>query len=223
MYQTRPSQQTSPFNQVILADRYSSLINSLGNLHAACVWEEILLQKNIPERWNEAIKSRDCEIAGDEVNDVLAALHADERSNVAENEPGDSGTSPQGNTAVVIDGTADQKLVIPKEAEDRAAFKNARTLGYLLTSLPSSVTGFFHLLGHGLIGKRRIDIYQRQNASMAADAIASAVLRQLQLIAPNKSSCIKDRFSYLIVVLSSFSQLLFECESRIAVCCLRTL
>ena len=209
MYQTRPSQQTSPFNQVILADRYSSLINALGNLQAACVWEENTLQKNIPERWNKAIKPRD-EISGDDVNDVLALFHVDERLNVTENEQGHSGISPQGNMTVGIDSTTDHE---PKEAEDRAAFKNAQTLGYLLTSLPSSVTGFFHLLGHGLIGKRRIEPYQRQNASMAADAIASVVLRQLQLGAPNKSSCIKDRFSYLVVILSSFSQLLFESES----------
>jgi E3 ubiquitin-protein ligase HUWE1 len=206
MYQARPSQQTSPFNQVILADRYSSLITSLGQLHAACVWEEILLQKNIPERWNEATKVRDYDIA----NEALGLFNAEERSNPAENE---EGNALQGDSGVGVDSLGDQKPTTPREVENRAAFKNARTLRYLLSSLPSTVTGFFHLLGHGLIGKRRVDPYSRQNASLVAGSIANAVLRQLQLNAPNTSSCVKDRFSYLIVILSSFSQLLFESES----------
>ncbi|KAL2005722.1 hypothetical protein VTN00DRAFT_10215 [Thermoascus crustaceus] len=213
MYQTRPSQQTSAFIQVNLADRYSSLVAALGRLHAACVWEEIVLQKNIPETWNEATKVRGYGMGNEEANDVLGFLNADQRSNPsnpsnpAETSEGRaetlSGAHGQTDTAAPASRTA-------KVPEDGAAFKNAQTLRYLLSSLPSSITGFFHLLGHGLIGKRRMDVYQRQNASLVADAISNAVLRQLQLGTPNRSSSVKDRFSYLIVILSSFSQLLFE-------------
>jgi E3 ubiquitin-protein ligase HUWE1 len=212
MYQTRPSQQASVFTQVNLADRYSSLVTALGHLHAACVWEEILLQKNIPERWNEATKVRGYDLGNEEANDALGLLNTAPAIRSAANNDGDVAVSPEGTPAQGDDASGLLKPPMAKVSEDGAAFKNAQTLRYLLSHLPSSITGFFHLLGHGIIGKRRIDSYQRQNATMVADSIASVVLRQLQLGAPNRSSNIKDRFSYLIVILSTFSQLLFESE-----------
>jgi len=206
MYQTRPSQQTSAFIQVNLADRYASLVAALGRLHAACVWEEIVLTKNIPETWNEATKVR--AYGNEESNDILRLLNADARSN-----PSNPAETDQGRTETPSGGDSARGQTEGRAAkvpEESAAFKNALTLRYLLSSLPSSITGFFHLLGHGLIGKRRMDVYQRQNASLVADSISNAVLRQLQLGTPNRTPSVKDRFSYLIVILSSFSQLLFE-------------
>lgn len=212
MYQTRPSQQTSAFTQVNLADRYSTLVTALGHLHAACVWEEILLQKNIPDRWNEATKVRGYDMGSEPANDAPGLMNTDEALNAAANEDANVAGSPEGTQAQGSDASGLPKPSTAKVSDEGAAFKNAQTLRYLLSSLPSSITGFFHLLGHGIIGKRRIDSYQRQNATMVAESIACVVLRQLQLGAPNRSPNIKDRLSYLIVILSSFSQLLFESE-----------
>ncbi|KGY15381.1 hypothetical protein PABG_11686 [Paracoccidioides brasiliensis Pb03] len=215
-YNTRPSQQTSPFVQVNLADKYVALIKSLGSLHSACVWEEILLQKDMPEPWNEATRVSEYGLGGEEVIEPPITAPADDAS-----EPGDvvSGNAAEraatvvNSVATLPNGEARSQNSAPHSSlsvEKSAAFKNVKTLRYLLSSLPSSITGFFHLLGHGLISKRRMDTYQRQKAGTVADAIASVVLEQLDLDAAKKASCVKDRFSYLIVILSSFSQLLFD-------------
>jgi hypothetical protein len=90
--------------------------------------------------------------------------------------------------------------------------KNLKTLQFLLGVLPAGIISFHHLLGHGLITKRRMDSYQRQNAVKVGDAVASVLLDQLKLEAPNNAARLQDRFAYLIVVLSSLPQLMFSCK-----------
>jgi hypothetical protein len=55
-----------------------------------------------------------------------------------------------------------------------------------------------------------MDAYQRQNAIKVGDAIAFVLLDQLDLAAPKNTARLQDRFSYLIVVLSSLPQLMFS-------------
>ncbi|RLM00811.1 hypothetical protein CFD26_108395 [Aspergillus turcosus] len=203
LYQTRPSQHTSAFAQVNLADRYCVLVSALGSLHAACVWEEILLEKNIPATWDQATKAQ-AGASSDKPNEGTELP-------TAEGSSGESPSEGSANHGPELQGVAQQsKDSTTKVPEGGAAFKNVQALRYLLSSLPSSITGFFHNLGLGLIGKRRVDSYQRQNATLVADAIAGAVLNQLQFTPPNSSDNPKHRFAYLIVILSSFSHLLYE-------------
>lgn len=213
IYPTRPSQQVSPFIQVNMADMYTSLARRLGLLHASCVWEEILLQKGMPESWNEATRGQGSDNRSSETNGVIPNINAPESSGsvdttvVTQAVPTSAtGASASGNSEEPRPGTSTSAT----NAENGAAFKNVQTLRYLLSSLPLSITEFLHILGHGLVSKRRMDSYQRQSSSMVADAIASTVLEQLDLEAAKKSECLQDRFSYLIVILSSFSKLLFE-------------
>ncbi|EAW10523.1 E3 ubiquitin-protein ligase TOM1 [Aspergillus clavatus NRRL 1] len=207
LYQTRPSQHTSAFAQVNLADRYCSLVSALGSLHAACVWEEILLERNIPATWDQATK----------VQATAGAEKSNEPSGTPNAEGGSAEPSQEGATTIASapeDVAQDTKVSTAKVPEDGVAFKNVRALRYLLSSLPSSITGFFHNLGLGLIGKRRVDSYQRQNATLVADAISGAVLKQLQFGPANSSDSTKHRFAYLIVILSSFSHLLYEATAE---------
>ncbi|GFG02816.1 E3 ubiquitin-protein ligase TOM1-like [Aspergillus udagawae] len=206
LYQTRPSQHTSAFAQVNLADRYCVLVSALGSLHAACVWEEILLEKNIPATWDQATKAQ-AGASTDKPNEGTELPTAEGGTA----EPASEGSANRGPE---LQGAAQQSNDITKVPEGGAAFKNVQALRYLLSSLPSSITGFFHNLGLGLIGKRRVDSYQRQNATMVADAIAGAVLNQLQFTPPNSSDNPKHRFAYLIVILSSFSHLLYEATAE---------
>jgi E3 ubiquitin-protein ligase HUWE1 len=202
LYQTRPSQHTSAFAQVNLADRYCVLVSALGSLHAACVWEEILLEKNIPATWDQATKAQAA--SSDKSNEGTELPTAE--GSTAESAPeGSASRGPELQGAVQQSNDTTTKV-----PEGGAAFKNVQALRYLLSSLPSSITGFFHNLGLGLIGKRRVDSYQRQNATLVADAVAGAVLNQLQFTPPNSSDNPKHRFAYLIVILSSFSHLLYE-------------
>lgn len=208
LYTTRSGQQTSPFVQVNLADKYCDLVASLGNLHAACVWEEIVLEKNIPEKWVQATKDSLPKHGSERPSE--GSGHGDPSSSSA-----DAAARPPQGAVTGGDGSAAQESESDeaKAATERsAAFKNAQILRYLLSSLPTAVTGFFHNLGLGLMGKRRTDPYlkMRQNASLVADAIAEAVIRELQFSAPNSSDSSKHRFAYLIVILSSFSHLLYE-------------
>ncbi|KAE8349729.1 ubiquitin-protein ligase [Aspergillus coremiiformis] len=206
IYQNRPSQQVSIFAQVNLADRYCSLIGRLGGLHAACVWEEILLEKNIPDTWDQATKVLQDGPDSDKPNDSAGPTNAETGLGMATPHREDSTTSEPAQPGA----TQELKGNVPNVPGSSVAFKNVQALRCLLSSLPSSITGFFHNLGLGLIGKRRIDLYQKQNATMVAEAIASAVLEQLQFEPPNTSANHKLRFAYLIVILSSFSHLLFE-------------
>ncbi|GIJ81976.1 hypothetical protein Asppvi_000479 [Aspergillus pseudoviridinutans] len=206
LYQTRPSQHTSAFAQVNLADRYCVLVSALGSLHAACVWEEILLEKNIPATWDQATKAQ-AGASSDKPNEGTELPTAEGGTA----EPASEGSANRGPE---LQGAAQPSNDSTKVPEGGAAFKNVQALRYLLSSLPSSITGFFHNLGLGLIGKRRVDSYQRQNATMVADAIAGAVLNQLQFTPPNSSDNPKHRFAYLIVILSSFSHLLYEATAE---------
>ncbi|KAL2862867.1 E3 ubiquitin-protein ligase TOM1 [Aspergillus lucknowensis] len=206
LYQSRPTQQTSAFAQVNLADRYNSLVKKLGRLHAACVWEEILLEKNIPDTWDQATRVQptpserpidNSVLLNEGVSNLLTPEPRQDR--LPSSSPANPATPQQ-----PIDGGSE------KLPEGGVAFKNVQALRYLLSSLPSSITGFLHNLGLCLIGKRRIDAYQKQNATTVADVIAGAVLEQLQFKPANASGNPKLKFAYLIVILSSFSHLLFE-------------
>jgi E3 ubiquitin-protein ligase HUWE1 len=205
LYQSRPSQQTSVFAQVNLADRYSVLVKKLGSLHAACVWEEILLEKNLPDTWDQATKvqppssDRPAENSGLLTDNIANLLNGGTRRDVPTGSNSPNPQTPQPPSDIQ-----------PKLTNGDVAFRNVQALRYLLSSLPSSITGFFRNLGLCLIGKRRIDAYQKQNATTVADVIAGAVLEQLQFKPANSSSNPKLRFAYLIVILSSFSHLLFE-------------
>ena len=208
VYQTRPSQQTSAFLQVILADKYCPLVSTLGKLHAACVWEEIVLEQNIPDTWDQATKVKPPGSNAERFNDESGPSNAEENATAPAPQSQREGQSTDESVQIQShEGRRDSTSKIP---EDSFAFHNVQALRYLLSSVPSSIAGFFHNLGLGLIGKRRMDQYQKQNAIMVADHIAKAVLEQLQFGPPNSSNNPRMRFAYLIVILSSFSHMLFD-------------
>ncbi|KAM5504407.1 E3 ubiquitin-protein ligase tom1 [Microsporum canis] len=217
IYPTRPTQQPLPFHQVNLSDQYALVAERLGRLHAACVWEEILLQKNIPEPLNDlttlpGFTGLDMVNDGQETPPVTAADGVSEIGDAgAESHVGDLPSAAHGSRtkkSTKLDNPASTQL------DKGAAVKNVKTLRWLLGTLPTCITGFLHSLGRGLVGKRRVDTYQRQKAAMVAGAIASMVIQQLELKGPNECASTKDRFSYLIVILSSFSRLLFDSTER---------
>lgn len=204
LYTTRSAQQMTVFTQANLTDKYVRLLKKLGQLHAACVWEEILLQKELPDAWNDTTGEAGLSPRR-EGRGVSTAAHADVTS----------GSSTPSSSRRREDEPSQEQDGAPTQSdantENGAALRNVKTLRFLLGALPSAITGLLHTLGRGLITKRR-DMYQRQNAVKVADAIAAAVLEQLDLPAPKEAQSTQDHFSYLIVVLSSFSRLLFQCK-----------
>lgn len=210
LYQTRPGQSTSIFGQANLADHYCSLISSLSNLLASCVWEGILLEKNIPEKWLKATQASAEKHGSGKPKATPATGNPQEPSATSGAEPQQESTgAPQTAPAQPGQGPNEDDTEVDEQCP---AFKNARTLRYLLSALPTSITGFLHNLGLGIIGKRRTDPLQKQkaNAILVSDAMAEGILRQLQFNPANSSDSPKHRFAYLIVILSHFSHLLYE-------------
>lgn len=204
------------FSQVNLADMYKTLIRSLGRLHRACVWEEILLQKSIPDTWREATKTKGYGMGSEEADELFGFINRNENR---------AGTSDPGDyiaDAIAADifgqSVSTGSLPSPKKTrksslskdEKTAQFKNVRILRYLLGQIPSSIIPFFQGLGKALIPKRRPDPYARQNAYMVAVAMSEATLDQLNFDAPRNSTSIKDRYAYWIIILTSISQLIIE-------------
>ncbi|KAL8661542.1 MAG: hypothetical protein Q9202_005487 [Teloschistes flavicans] len=207
------------FTQVNLTDMYVKLIKSLGRLHRVCVWEEILLQKAMPESWKEATKIKGYGMGNQELDDVVGLILRDEPASDGDETQQDGAANGVSNgdatstPSTAPDNKKRRKSSIRKE-ESIPQFQNVRVLRYLLSQLPSAIVPFFQSLGKALIAKRRPDFFARQSAYMVADAMSAATLQQLNFQAPRDADSAKDRYSYWIVILTSISQLLIEGKLR---------
>lgn len=215
IYNSRSSQTV--FSQVNLADMYDALVRSLGRLHRACVWEEILLQKSIPDSWKEATRTKGYAMRGEEADEIFGFISRDESRDEISPETSEStadvvsqGSSTQSRTLVAPSTPKKARKVSLSRDEKSAQFRNVRTLKYLLSQIPSSIIPLFQGLGKALIAKRRPEAYAKQNAYMVAVAISEANLEQLRFEAPRNAPSGKDRYAYWIVILTSISQLMIE-------------
>lgn len=213
IYNSRSSHTV--FSQVNLADMYITLVKSLGRLHRACVWEEILLQKSIPESWKEATRVKGYGMGSEEADKIFGFINRDEPPPEATSttiDPTSSSSDNHGQPTTDTNSITIKKPRKPSVTKDErtAQFKNVRTLRYLLSQIPTSIIPFFQGLGKALIAKRRPEGYARQNAYMVAEAMAEANLEQLEFEAPKNGDSAKDRYAYWIVILTSISQLMIE-------------
>lgn len=202
------------FSQVNLADMYISLIKSLGRLHKACVWEDILLQESIPEKWKETTRIKGFGMGIEDADEIFGFIGR--RESVDESPFNEADIAPsfaqhgesESNNVSMASKKANKA---PSSKEERSPyFKNARTLRYLLNQVPSSIVPFLQGLGKTLIAKRRPEAYQRQNAYMVAKAISDSILDQLKYETPRKANSVQQRYAYWIVILTSVSELLME-------------
>lgn len=211
IYNSRSSH--TAFSQVNLADMYVTLVKKLAQLHRACVWEEILLQKSVPTDWNEATKIKGYGMGSEEADEVLGLI-AQEDSNMTTGPTGSSqditGVSRHSRRASSSTSTKKMGKDSKVQAAKPAQFKNLMTLRFLLSQVPSSIVPFFQSLGKALVAKRRPDAYARQNAYSVAQAMAEATLDQLRFEALENTPVVKDRYAYWIVILTSISHLMIE-------------
>ncbi|KAF7512007.1 hypothetical protein GJ744_002720 [Endocarpon pusillum] len=210
MYHARNREQPAPFSQVNLADVYVDVCQRLGGLSAACYRESKALERRVPQPWKDATKPND-----------PAQQTEDEHSESHEIE--DTSGSPRPQSIVrASDGINGTEVPITspgldlKGNEQSAAFKNLRVIRRLLSQLPQSITHFFSQLGHGLIGRKRLDAYQKEITVMVGDSIAGALIHQLNPpFAKNLTSTSPDSlsdlcFPYFVEVLKSCSNVLFD-------------
>ena len=196
-----PRSGHTPFSQVNLADKYQDLIKSLGMLHRVCVWEEILLQKQLPEAWKEPTKMKGLGIGSDEADEVLGVTSGEVSENVDSTTQNPSGSSDSAKEGITKSIGKDEKT---------ASFKNTKVLRHLLSQIPSLVVLFYQNLGKALVPKRRPEPYARQNAYMVAKAISAASIEQLQYEPPRNTESTKDRYAYWIVAATSISSLMVD-------------
>lgn len=194
---TTRSQHTL-FSQVNLADYYCLLVKGLGKLHRVCLWEEILLQRRLPDSLKHSTRI-DAHGFGTEEADRVLGLIGNDSTDTSGNGP-----SLRRQSQASVSGASSRSSLNSVETE--LMLKNAPVLRYLLSQIPLTITPFLQGLGRSLVPKRRLDPYLRQNGYKVADSIAEAAIGELQYSALGAASA-RDRFAYLIVVLTSTSQL----------------
>jgi E3 ubiquitin-protein ligase HUWE1 len=211
MYSARGAHNVS--SQVNLADMYARLVDSLGRLHRSCVWEELLLQRNMPTEWEKETRVKSSGFGNAEADLVFrmgtsewasgpvtapAASVAPAPAAEGSNNDGTAATDPTANTAISV------------PSQDSAQFKNTQTLRNLLSKIPTEIAPFCQSLGKLLLFRRNLEAYQRQCATVVADQLAQAVIDQLQYRGPQESESAEDRYAYWIVTLTSLSQLMID-------------
>ncbi|KAI9741181.1 MAG: hypothetical protein M1834_002894 [Cirrosporium novae-zelandiae] len=198
---SRMSPNHNIFGQVNLTDMYTKLIKSLGKLRSTCFWEDILIQRSIPEQWQEHTGSRDRYTSPfQNLEQTLESLTRRTRNN----DPNENAAK----SAEPSKGNAGEEKLQPLPTES-AKFKNTQILRLLLNKIPVSITSFFQGLGKALAPKRR-ETLLRQNAAVVAGALAQAAVDQLQAPAPAMAERVKDRYSFWIDTLNNVAKLLID-------------
>lgn len=192
MYSTRSAHNVS--SQVNLADMYARLVDGLGKLHRSCIWEEILLQRNMPTEWEKETRIKGSGFGNDEADNVFRI------GNTATDSPpsGDNAAPPSAASASAV------------SSQDSAQFKNSQTLRVLLSKIPTEIAPFFQSLGKLLLFRRSLEAYQRQCATVVADQLAQAIIDQLTFGNPSEAESTEDRYAYWIVILTSLTSLMID-------------
>lgn len=211
IYHARNREQPAPFTQVNLADMYTKVCHQLGSLSAACHREGKVIEKRVPQPWKDATMPNEPALGNEDGN---RESHQAEDANGLPSPESVLRTSHRPNGAETGASSSSSDL---KSDEATAAFKNLRIVRRLLFQLPQSITQFFNQLAHGLIGRKRLDAYQKQNTFMVGSAVASALIHQLNppfakdLMSTSPENMSSDLwFSYFVEVLKSCSNVLFD-------------
>lgn len=187
------------FQSISTHSEYESFIPRLGALHRICVWEEILMQKSIPDTWNEATK-----VKGG--TSVPASAVAEGEAAAAAIVTGTPGALTSGGEVQHLSSAAASKDTPkdPKEAEREVVerdgktpyFRNVKTLRFLISQIPSSITPFlqgkFQIscldsiyielvigLAKSLFPRRSPDMFHKQHAFKIGESIADVMLQHL--------------------------------------------
>ncbi|KAL9107981.1 MAG: hypothetical protein Q9227_007196 [Pyrenula ochraceoflavens] len=203
LMRTRQSQQPSPFLQVNAADIYVEINSRLGRLQAFCHKEQILMEKTAPESWRSGSRLHDIGRSPEEIEGTPEGPHRDSTPAIPGFEVSDHSHSSAPDRANESRGDSDNLLQDP-------GFRNFRTLTYLMKYIPRNASKWFHALAQGLVPRRRMEHWQKQNAFNVADSIGTALAYQLEqrcFTLPNEHlstpACLSAAYEYLDTVLNS--------------------
>ncbi|KAJ6260137.1 E3 ubiquitin-protein ligase [Drechslerella dactyloides] len=196
LYNSRTTSQL--FQPVAQRTFYETLVPSLGALHRACVWEEILLQRNLPETWKEATKFKDA--LGFSPDDDLIGPDGQEL--------------PQKTAQEKRDEKEAAKKAVSESEGKTPWFQNVKTIRFLISQIPSSITPFFQGLARVLVTRRTTDQAHKKHAFKIAESISDTMHQHLTWKRVELCDSVTDRYSYLIITLSAISSLLLEGGDR---------
>ncbi|RMD41756.1 hypothetical protein DV735_g3371, partial [Chaetothyriales sp. CBS 134920] len=210
VYSTR-SAQTYLFGQVNLADHFAELALMLGSISSACNREAVVIQKTIKPSWAKATTPEHFSTGDDDVDRILGVW---ETGSALDNPPSAS-TDPSSPAA-----EAQQEAESLDKDRQSPAFKNLKTIRYLVLDTPTAINDLLTNLGHGIVGKRRPEAFARQKISLVADALAETYVNQLRpyFLYDGESLLEKDaRYAYLVVSLSYVRNCFYDMNSTASV------
>ncbi|KAK5101811.1 E3 ubiquitin-protein ligase tom1 [Lithohypha guttulata] len=200
-YATR-AHHNSVLTQINVADILSEVILLFGKLSAACCREEISLLALMPKTWLDATKPGNYSTGDHDVDTILDVSN----SRQAEQ---DGSTKP----------SLPDNL---KDVEETAAFRNLKTLRYLLTETPAAISTMFSRIGSSCSGRKKPETIIKQKLYAVGEAIAQALTCQLKppfmshFSRGSDDDRIKDwRFKYFTVVLSRLRDSLWEDNNNV--------
>lgn len=113
-------------NAITASPLCETLIPLLGQLQRTCVWEEIVLQKTIPETWNKATKTPDS-----------LPMMVEETIAEANDEATKPPTEPEAAKATEAEKTPELE-----GKTNTFQFKNVKTIRFLMSEIPTALTPF---------------------------------------------------------------------------------
>lgn len=187
------------FTQVNLTDVWVQLVHSLSKLHAACVWEEILLQKSIPQEWVKETQAK--------LYDTFSSAEANRVMGVAQSNS--ASESENASTEDVTSGDSQGASAVAKPRDERG-IQNTKTLTFLLAQIPLSISQFFGALGKALLPKTRApESYIKQSAARVAEALTDSTSFQLNFPPPPGVDN-KDILAFEVVAITDTVQMMFD-------------
>jgi len=186
--------------QLNISDILSQLITLYGKLSAACCREEISLLASMPKAWLDETRPGNYSTGDADVDAILDVSNGNITRLASSDEQ---------------DPAKPQESI--EEVQDTAAFRNLKTLRYLLTETPAAISTLFSHVGSSFGGKRKAETIVRQKAATVSEALAAALTMQLSprfMSSPFLSQDdgnIRDwRFKYFTVALARVRDSLLE-------------
>nr|POE96489.1 e3 ubiquitin-protein ligase tom1-like [Quercus suber] len=156
-FTSRHNQQSNQFFVTLnFTDVYLQIIEILGNLHAACVWENSVLLSSLPAAVKDSTDPKiyvHQRINTDGLVEILTS------GNFGKGTPNGSGEAE----------TAEQRSV-----------KNIKAIRFLLQQTSSGAEAVFHALSQALTPKRNTDHDIKVHANLVAERIADNLLWELE-------------------------------------------
>ncbi|PIB02137.1 E3 ubiquitin-protein ligase TOM1-like [Cercospora beticola] len=161
-YTLRHGQNNHVFANLNFTDVYIELVDDLSRLHASCLWEGLLMLRDMPD--DKLTKTDPRAFHMRRVDNEGYVDFATDRSDPAR---------------LTLNGGSSDGSDENKAPAAVLSLKNTRTIRYLLSQVPMGIESFFHSLGQAIVTKRATDAIVRQHAIFVAEHLAKAVLWEL--------------------------------------------